>query len=94
MTPARCVYPSVFVCLGMRILACHLAQLQTWHAVFQVAAAAAFNLLLVFAFLAPTRGAVAMVVREKELRLREGMRILGLQARKTHPSTCCVTVQY
>ena len=47
----------------------------------QVAAAAAFNLLLVFAFLAPTRSAVATVVREKELRLREGMRILGLQAR-------------
>ncbi len=45
----------------------------------QVAAAAAFNLLLVFAFLAPTRMAVTTVVREKELRLREGMRILGLK---------------
>ena len=45
----------------------------------QVAAAAAFNLLLVFAFLTPTRMAVTTVVREKELRLREGMRILGLQ---------------
>lgn len=44
-----------------------------------VLAAAAFNLLLVFAFLAPTRAAVAAVVREKELRLREGMRIFGLQ---------------
>lgn len=43
-------------------------------------AAAAFNLLLVFAFLAPTRAAVAAIVREKELRLREGMRIFGLQA--------------
>lgn len=42
------------------------------------ASAAAFlNLLLVFAFLAPTRAAVAAVVREKELRLREGMRVLG-----------------
>ena len=40
---------------------------------------AAFNLLLVFAFLTPTRGAVATIVREKELRLREGMRILGLK---------------
>ncbi|KAK9842270.1 hypothetical protein WJX81_003820 [Elliptochloris bilobata] len=44
-----------------------------------VLAAAAFNLLLVFAFLAPTRAAVAAIVREKELRLREGMRIFGLQ---------------
>ncbi len=44
-----------------------------------IAAAAAFNLLLVFAFLNPTRVAVATVVREKELRLREGMRILGLK---------------
>ena len=42
------------------------------------AAAAAFlNLLLMFAFLAPTREAVAAVVREKELRLREGLKILG-----------------
>ena len=42
------------------------------------ASAAAFlNLLLVFAFLAPTRAAVAAVVQEKELRLREGMRVLG-----------------
>ncbi len=47
-----------------------------------IAAAAAFNLLLVFAFLNPTRVAVATVVREKELRLREGMRILGLKVRK------------
>ena len=45
------------------------------------AAALAFNLLLVFAFLAPTRSIVAAIVREKELRLREGMRMLGLQAR-------------
>ena len=43
------------------------------------AAALAFNLLLVYAFLAPTRSVVAAVVREKELRLREGMRILGLK---------------
>eukprot|EP00884_Botryococcus_braunii_P008389 jgi/Botrbrau1/17551/Bobra.0739s0002.1 len=42
-------------------------------------AAAAFNLLLVYAFLAPTRAAVVTIVREKELRLREGMRILGLK---------------
>jgi len=42
------------------------------------AAAAAFlNLLLVFAFLSPTTAAVSALVREKELRLREGMRILG-----------------
>jgi hypothetical protein len=59
--------------------------------VAQVAAAAAFNLLLVFAFLAPTRLAVAQVVREKELRLREGMRILGLQARTCrHVPACCL----
>lgn len=43
------------------------------------AASIAFNLLLVYAFLAPTRSTVASIVREKELRLREGMRILGLQ---------------
>ncbi|GAB4821282.1 hypothetical protein N2152v2_008328 [Parachlorella kessleri] len=43
------------------------------------AAALFFNLLLVSAFLAPTRTAVAAVVQEKELTLREGMRILGLQ---------------
>ncbi|GAX84392.1 hypothetical protein CEUSTIGMA_g11814.t1 [Chlamydomonas eustigma] len=53
-----------------------------WPATVQdlgAASAAAFlNLLLVFAFLAPTRAAVSEVVREKELRLREGMRILGL----------------
>ncbi len=42
------------------------------------ASAAAFlNLLLVFAFLPPTRAACAQVVRERELRLREGMKILG-----------------
>ncbi|KAI8469139.1 MAG: hypothetical protein J3K34DRAFT_522412 [Monoraphidium minutum] len=41
-------------------------------------AAAALNLLLVYAFLAPTRAVVVDVVREKELRLREGMRMLGL----------------
>ena len=45
------------------------------------AAALAFNLLLVYAFLAPTRSTVASIVREKELRLREGMRILGLKVR-------------
>ena len=43
------------------------------------AASVAFNLLLVYAFLAPTRAAVTTIVREKELRLREGMRILGLR---------------
>ncbi|KAF8072728.1 Abca17 [Scenedesmus sp. PABB004] len=41
-------------------------------------AAAFFNLLLVYAFLAPTRAVVGAIVREKELRLREGMRIFGL----------------
>lgn len=43
------------------------------------ASSIAFNLLLVYSFLAPTRSTVASVVREKELRLREGMRILGLK---------------
>ena len=42
------------------------------------AAASAFNLLIVFAFLNPVRSVVVTIVREKELRLREGMRILGL----------------
>ncbi|PNG99270.1 ATP-binding cassette sub-family A member 5, partial [Tetrabaena socialis] len=32
----------------------------------------------VYAFLAPTRAVVGDIVREKELRLREGMRVLGL----------------
>lgn len=42
------------------------------------ASAAAFlNLLLVFSFLAPTRGMVLAVVSERELRLREGMKMLG-----------------
>lgn len=41
-------------------------------------AAAFFNLLLVYAFMTPTRAVVSSIVREKELRLREGMRILGL----------------
>ena len=54
-----------------------------WPAVtIDIGAAAssiAFNLLLVYSFLAPTRSTVASIVREKELRLREGMRILGLQ---------------
>ena len=31
----------------------------------------------VYAFLPPTRAVVADIVREKELRLREGMRVLG-----------------
>ena len=43
------------------------------------ASSIAFNLLLVYSFLAPTRSTVASIVREKELRLREGMRILGLK---------------
>lgn len=42
------------------------------------AAALFFNLLLVYAFLAPTRAAVGDVVRERELRLRQGLRLLGL----------------
>ena len=49
------------------------------------AAALAFNLLLVFAFLVPTRGIVTTIVREKELRLREGMRIFGLQVCSLSP---------
>ena len=44
-----------------------------------LSAAVAFNLLLVFAFIVPTRSIVSTIVREKELRLREGMRIFGLQ---------------
>lgn len=48
-------------------------------------AAAALNLLLVYAFLAPTRGAVVDVVGEKELRLREGMAALGLTVRSLAP---------
>lgn len=55
-----------------------------------IAAAAAFNLLLVFAFLTPTRGAVATIVREKELRLREGMRILGLKVSDESALAPCV----
>ena len=53
-----------------------------------IAAAAAFTLLLVFAFLTPTRGAVATIVREKELRLREGMRILGLKVGLKNSCDC------
>ncbi|KAL4853959.1 ATP-binding cassette sub-family A member 3 [Chlorella vulgaris] len=43
------------------------------------AAALFFNMLLVFAFLQPTRAAIMSVVQERELLLREGMRILGLR---------------
>lgn len=50
------------------------------------ASSIAFNLLLVYSFLAPTRSTVASIVREKELRLREGMRILGLQV--SHSPQC------
>jgi hypothetical protein len=46
-------------------------------------AAVLLNLLLVYAFMAPTRGVVGSIVREKELRLREGMRILGLSVRRS-----------
>jgi hypothetical protein len=35
------------------------------------------SFLKVFAFLAPARAVVGAIVREKELRLREGMRIMG-----------------
>ncbi|KAF5833388.1 hypothetical protein DUNSADRAFT_10320 [Dunaliella salina] len=53
-----------------------------WPAVTEdlgaVSAGVLFNLLLVFAFLAPARAVVGSIVREKELRLREGMRIMGL----------------
>lgn len=45
------------------------------------AAALFFNLLLVYAFLSPTRAAVVTIVQEKELALREGMRLLGLKVR-------------
>lgn len=45
------------------------------------AAAVSFNLLLTYAFLAPTRGAVAAVVQERELHLRQGLRLLGLTDR-------------
>lgn len=50
--------------------------------IFDLASAAAggaLNLLLGIAFLYPTRNIVAAVVQEKELRLREGMKIFGLQ---------------
>lgn len=53
------------------------------------ASSIAFNLLLVYSFLAPTRSTVASIVREKELRLREGMRILGLKVRCNTTSYCC-----
>lgn len=52
-----------------------------WEDLGAASAAAFLNLLLVYAFLAPTRAVVVDVVREKELRLREGMRILGLTVR-------------
>lgn len=41
-------------------------------------AGALLTLLLVFAFLSPTRAVIGDIVRERELRLREGMRVLGL----------------
>lgn len=59
------------------------------------ASSIAFNLLLVYSFLAPTRSTVASIVREKELRLREGMRILGLQVCHTPQCNripCCVCI--
>eukprot|EP00887_Chlorella_sp_A99_P005937 scaffold29.g5937.t1 len=43
------------------------------------AAALFFTMLMTYAFLMPTRAVVGAVVQEKELLLREGMRILGLQ---------------
>jgi hypothetical protein len=43
-----------------------------------IVAAILFNYLLVFAFLQPTRNMVSVIVKEKELRLREYMRVLGL----------------
>lgn len=58
------------------------------------ASSIAFNLLLVYSFLAPTRSTVASIVREKELRLREGMRILGLKVCcSTTSCKCCAVVQ-
>jgi hypothetical protein len=55
-------------------------------------AAAFFNLLLVYAFMAPTRAVVGSIVREKELRLREGMRILGLSVSRQYclPQPACM----
>jgi hypothetical protein len=57
-----------------------------------------FNFLLVFAFQQPTRSMVAVIVREKELRLREYMRVLGLLDAAywgawfvTHMAVLCVT---
>ena len=44
-----------------------------------IVAGALFNFLLVFAFQQPTRAMVAVIVHEKELQLREYMRILGLR---------------
>ena len=45
---------------------------------FPFSAGVFFTLLLVYAYLPPARGAVSAIVREKELRLREAMRLLGL----------------
>ena len=57
------------------------------------AASTAFNFLLVFAFLVPTRSMVSTIVREKELRLREGMRIFGLKvSRSLHRSIITAVV--
>ncbi len=71
--------PSPACCLSLQRLSS--LSMSTCAAPGAGAAALAFNLLLVYAFLAPTRSVVAAIVREKELRLREGMRMLGLQAR-------------
>lgn len=45
------------------------------------AAALFFNLLLVYAFLSPTRSAVVAIVHEKELMLRDALRLVGLDVR-------------
>ena len=78
-------YPHILndcICVGLSTLSCSAipdSSLMLSLRAGAGAAALAFNLLLVYAFLAPTRSVVAGIVREKELRLREGMRILGLK---------------
>ncbi len=59
--------------------------------IFDIASAAAggaLNLLLGIAFLYPSRNIVASVVQEKELRLREGMKIFGLQVCLASATLC------
>jgi hypothetical protein len=55
-----------------------------WHAfdldVGSILAGVLLRMLLMFAFITPFQGCVKSIVAEKELRLREGMALLGLRA--------------